>query len=576
VSLIKTCLSCIAGWAVLAIAGNVSAAVTYTGLDAAQEANARVVMPLASADCTVARWRVERLFRDADKNLRSALEALGYYDVEVTKSLVFNDECWQANIDVEVGDPVVLRNVGIEIVGDAAIDSEFGSLVEANKPTAGRILNHGRYEIYKTTLLSTAIARGYFDVEFLRSEVTVDPEKHAGDIRITLSSGSRYRFGEVNFTEGILRDTLMSGFSDIRSGDYYQSDAISELYEALNGSTYFGAVSISTEPLDTEQKTVPVNVVLQPGTRRIYSVGAGFTTDTGPHGRLGYENRRRNDIGHQFESKLFASPVRSELTATYRWPMRDPRKEWFNTVLGIQHEDTDTSESDTYKIGIQHSRSLSESWLETRYLDYAFEEFKVGDQDTTSELVIFGINWESARGRELSRVTNGLRLSFDLRGASDELASDTSFAQFNFTTKWIHSFSEKTRILARGSAGVTAKEDLTALPVSVRLFAGGDRSVRGYDFETLGPMDQDGLVIGGSNLLEGSLEFDYLFKPQWSIAAFADTGSAFNGSDVDFSTGVGLGLRWYSPVGPIRLDLAHPLDDPDQKVRVHISLGLDL
>ena len=256
--------------------------------------------------------------------------------------------------------------------------------------------------------------------------------------------------------------------------------------------------------------------------------------------------------------------------------MRDPRKEWFNTVLGIQHEDTDTSESDTYKIGIQHSRSLSESWLETRYLDYAFEEFKVGDQDTTSELVIFGINWESARGRELSRVTNGLRLSFDLRGASDELASDTSFAQFNFTTKWIHSFSEKTRILARGSAGVTAKEDLTALPVSVRLFAGGDRSVRGYDFETLGPMDQDGLVIGGSNLLEGSLEFDYLFKPQWSIAAFADTGSAFNGSDVDFSTGVGLGLRWYSPVGPIRLDLAHPLDDPDQKVRVHISLGLDL
>lgn len=575
-NLIKTGLSCIAGFAVLATAGNVSAEVTYTGLDAAQEANARVVMPLASAECTSARWRVERLFRDADKNLRSALEALGYYDVDVTKSLSFDDDCWRASLDVTVGEPVVLRNVGIEIVGDAAVDTEFGSLVEGNKPTAGRILNHGRYEAYKTTLLSTAIARGYFDAEFLRSEVTVDPEKYAADVRIALSSGERYRFGEVSFTEGILRGNLMRGFTDIRSGDYYRADAINELYEVLNGSTYFGATSISTEPLDTEQKTVPVKVELQPGTRRIYSVGAGFTTDTGPHGRLGYANRRRNDKGHQFESKLFASSVRSELTATYRWPKRDPRKEWLNAVLGIQHEDTDTSESDTYKIGVQRSRSLSKRWLETRYLDYVFEDFKVGDQDTTSELVILGVNWESARGRELSRVTNGLRLSLDLRGASDALFSDTSFAQFNFTTKWIHSFSEKIRVLARGTAGVTAKENLTELPVSVRLFAGGDRSVRGYDFETLGPVDDDGLVIGGSNLLEGSLEFDYLFKPQWAVAAFADTGSAFNNSDVDFSTGVGLGLRWYSPVGPIRLDLAHPLDDPDQKVRVHISLGLDL
>lgn len=575
-NLIKTCLSHIAGWAVLAVAGNVSAAVTYAGLDASQEANARTVMPLAAAECTAARWRVERLYRDADENLRNALEALGYYDVEISKELAFGEECWEATFDVTVGDPVLLRNVGIEIVGDAAVDAEFGSLVEANKPAAGRILNHGRYEAYKTTLQSSAIARGYFDAEFLRSEVTVTPDEYSADMRLTLSSGPRYRFGEVKFTEGILRENLMRGFTDIRTGDFYRADAINDLYEVLNGSTYFGAVSISTEPLDDEQKTVPLSIELQPGTRRIYSVGAGFTTDTGPHGRLGYANRRRNDKGHQFESKLFASSVRSELSATYRWPRRDPRKEWVNAVLGIQHEDTDTSERDTYKIGLQRSRSLGKLWLETRYIDYAFEEFKVGDQDTNSELVILGINWESARGRELSRVTNGLRLSFDLHGASDALFSDTSFVQFNFTTKWIHSFTEKTRILARGTAGVTAKENLTELPVSVRMFAGGDRSVRGYDFETLGPVDDDGLVIGGSNLLEGSLEFDYLFKPQWAVAVFADTGSAFNDTDIDLSTGVGLGMRWYSPVGPIRLDFAHPLDDPDKSLRVHISLGLDL
>ena len=315
---------------------------------------------------------------------------------------------------------------------------------------------------------------------------------------------------------------------------------------------------------------------MTPGARRTYSIGAGYATDTGPQGRLGYTNRRRNDKGHQFESKLNASPVKSELTAAYRWPIRDPRQEWFSVVAGVQYEDTDTSESDSYKLGILRSHNVSASWLETRYLDFAFENFKVGDQDTSSRLIIFGVNRESAKGRELGRVTNGRRLSFDIRGASDSLGSDTSFLQFRSTAKWIRSLGEKTRILSRASLGLTVEEELAELPASVRFFAGGDRSVRGYEYESLGPTDAAGDVIGGSHLLTGSLEIDRLVRPQWAIAAFVDSGSAFNDSDIEFSTGAGLGIRWYSPIGPVRLDIAHPLDDPDEDFRIHLSLGPDL
>ena len=67
-----------------------------------------------------------------------------------------------------------------------------------------------------------------------------------------------------------------------------------------------------------------------------------------------------------------------------------------------------------------------------------------------------------------------------------------------------------------------------------------------------------------------------MISAKWSIAAFADTGSAFNDSDMEFSSGVGVGIRWYSPVGPVRLDIAHPLDDPDTDFRLHITLGPDL
>jgi translocation and assembly module TamA len=120
------------------------------------------------------------------------------------------------------------------------------------------------------------------------------------------------------------------------------------------------------------------------------------------------------------------------------------------------------------------------------------------------------------------------------------------------------------------------KDELEALPATVRFFTGGDTSVRGYGFETIGPLDDEGEVTGGSNLAVFSVEFDRQVAGNWAVAGFVDTGSAFNGKDAEFKTGIGIGIRWYSPLGPIRIDVAHPLDDPDRDLRLHITLGTDL
>lgn len=550
--------------------------VIFTGLGEDQEANARAFMPLASTACDTNEWRVRRLFRDADANLRQALQALGYYDVEINKSLEWAEECWRAQFNVVTGEPVRLDTVEIRVDGEPLVRTGLPESITADRPLTGQVLNHGAYRRFKNRLLQHMSSRGYFEAEFSRSEVVVNPDAQSADLYLYLDSGPRYRYGEISYSDGILREDLLQKYTDIETGDYYDAAEINELYEALNGSNYFGSVSIRTEPLDEAGDIVPVDVQLTPGKRRRYSVGLGLATDTGPQGKLTYTNNRRNDRGHQLEARLFGSEVNSEATLAYRWPLQNPRTDWMNIVTGLQHENTDTSENDTFKLGLLRTRKLADDWLWTRYVDYAYEDFTIAQQQDVSELVIFGVNFESVVGREIRRIEGGRRLDLDLRGATDAIISDTNFLQLQLTGKWLTSFDPKTRLILRGRLGATVKDALSELPVSVRYFAGGDHSVRGYDFESLGPVDENGAVIGGSYLLEGTLEVDRLVRGNWAVAAFVDSGSAFNNLEPDFSTGVGFGVRWYSPVGPVRLDFAFPLDDPDRDFRLHIVLGPDL
>lgn len=550
--------------------------VSISGLGERLQTNVRAFLSLATAQCDSAPWRIQRLYRDSDREIRMALQALGYYEPTISGTFRRDDECWHAEFEISPGEPVRYRSVDIRLDETTSADPAFSARLDVTAPVPGAVLDHGEYENFKSSILRAATYAGYFDAAFVRNEIVVDRDANAADVDIQFTSGAKYRFGEVTFTDGILRRDLLSGYTDIEPGEPYSTSLISQMYEALNGSNYFATVSILTDPIDSEKKTVPVNVVLTPAKRHVYSVGGGYTTDFGPHGRLGFTNRRLNDRGHQLESRLYTSTVRSEINATYRWPRRDPRKEWFSVVTGLQHEKTDTSKHDTYKLGISRSHKRGKTWLETQYLDVAYEDFTVAEQKSSSRLLILGTNWEKAKGRALSRVDNGYRLSVDLRGASDSLGSDTSFLQLRSSARWIRSVGERTRLLARSTLGATMKDRFTELPASVRFFAGGDRSIRGYEFESLGPVDADGNVIGGSHQLEASLEVDYRAWDRWSVAAFADGGSAFNNSDIEWRRGVGIGLRWYSPVGPIRLDFAHPLDDPDNDLRVHISLGPDL
>jgi len=164
-----------------------------------------------------------------------------------------------------------------------------------------------------------------------------------------------------------------------------------------------------------------------------------------------------------------------------------------------------------------------------------------------------------------------------VRGANNAFFSDTSFLQAHLQTKLLVPLTDSTRLLLRGEVGATGVKSFTELPVTQRFFAGGDQSVRGFVYNSLGPRDAQGNVIGGKDLMVGSLEIDQMFGPVFGAAVFIDTGNVLNTFANSLEKGVGAGLRWRTPVGMVRFDLAHPVKRPDlDRVRVHISIGPDL
>lgn len=247
--------------------------------------------------------------------------------------------------------------------------------------------------------------------------------------------------------------------------------------------------------------------------------------------------------------------------------------------VGYKIEDNDSFESNLFTTGVQRIQKRDNGWIRTLFLDLRLEDYTAGTlDDGYSKLLTPGISFTFIEEDFPPRPLIGHRSTALTRGAVEGLISDTSFLQVYGNTKWVFKLWPGGRLLPRAEAGFTMIDELDTLPASVRFFAGGDTSVRGYAYNSLGPTDPLGAVVGGENLLVGSVEIDQLIADNWALAAFIDSGNAYNElADFDTATGVGAGIRWISPLGPIRFDVAIPLEQgAADDYRIHITLGPDL
>ncbi len=546
------------------------------GVDAELQRNVRSYVALASEPCDAESWLVRRRFRAIEAEARTALQPFGYYDPVIETTLEQTTDCWRAVVRIDAGQPVILRNIAIAVDAAPRDRDNFADLIATPGLVAGKRLRHADYELLKESMQVRAAERGYVEAAFVENTIDVWPDERAADLALKFASGPRYDFGAIAFEQSVLDESLVRAFLDFEPGMPYDNRLLTKAYNDLSRSGYFSRIELMPDFERASNQQLPVSIVLEPADRIEYTVGLGLSTDTGPRARAGFKNRRVNQRGHRLQTDLSLSEVLQGISAEYRKPLTDPRTEWLSYTGSLSRQNTDSSDSDTTRIGVRRSKEIRPEWMRTLSLDFSYDRYDIGGVESRSRLVLPGIVYDHKRANADVLPTRGRRLTLEFRGAAEALGSDTSFMQAIIGARLVRSLSEDSRLLARATVGVTAQSAFSELPPSVRFFAGGDESVRGFGYETLGPTDEIGNVIGGSSLLVASIEYEHRIRNDFYGAIFVDAGNAFEDLDVDAAVGAGLGVIWRSPVGPLRIYLAHPLNKSDRNVRLHIRLGADL
>lgn len=562
------------GAALLLGARTATAAVSFVGVDGPVLENVQQFVG-ATPDCDATDAALDRFAGRLPQRLRPALDAFGFYSAKIEPQPIARaGDCWELRVAIEPGEPTRVRSVAVLLQGEAETDPRMQSLLDTFPLLAGDVLEHREYLEFKSRLETVARDRGYVGAHFAHQSIDVYVDEAAADIELVFDSGPRYAFGEVTFDTTALAPEVLQRFVGFRPGDPYDAALVGRLQRDLAGSEYFTATNVISDLDAARNREIPIRVNATAGTPVSYSVGVGYSTDDGVRFRFMHENRRRNLEGHQTRTDVLLSQTRQNAVFDYRVPKGNPQRDWLSYRGGLEREDTEAGIGTIVRGGVRRTR-VGELLTSTRSLDLQYERDRVSGETLETTLLVPGTSWIRIARDDLARPRRGHRLSLDL---SAGIGTDVSLLHADWRGKWIGSTRWNARVIVRGRVGAAvANQDIDEIPLSMRFFSGGDNAVRGYEYESLGPRDAAGELIGGDRLLEASIEYEHPVIGPWSVAVFADAGNAFVAHEsVAPQVGAGIGARWLSPLGPVRLDVAWPLDGDDRSPRLHISLGPDL
>jgi translocation and assembly module TamA len=528
-------------------------------------------------DRDVSAVEVRRLFERADEQIREALEPFGYYGADVTGKLERPEPGkYQATFRVKPGEPVIVRKESVVVRGGAAELESVKAALAQFQPQQGERLDHGAYERSKQAIATALANEGFIAAQMVKHRVEVVRGANSAEIDLEWDPGARHRLGPVRYSNGQFPDKFMQRYTPWREGEFYSTDKLLNLQQSLVDADYFSAVAVSPDLAHIRDAVVPVDVSLVPAKRTVYTANVYVSTDSGPGTRLGFERRWLNKRGHKLNADIQYSTRLQEISTQYRIPKPGIPNRTLSFGAGYRDEETDSSRSRMARAAATEVTDRWKGFTRTLGLQYLNGDFEIAsEQHSTSMLYAEGLLTRK-KSNDLYFPLSGYNLLYGLRVATESLLSQTSFVQGRAEAKWLQQLGDDGRVILRAMLGGMIVDDFDALPPELRFFAGGDRSIRGFDYQEIGDLDAKGEVIGGEYQAIGSAEYEHYFLPKWGAAVFVDAGDAFT-KELDVNVGAGIGVRWKSPVGLVRVDVARPLvSEFEHEWRIHIIIGPDL
>jgi translocation and assembly module TamA len=517
---------------------------------------------------------VRRLYTQAPSEIKAALQPFGYYSPVIRSDLKQSGDTFKATFHVDAGPPTTVRNLEVRVQGPGKKNKSIQQALKGSKLANGKRLIQPDYDHLKDALQSAAQSAGFLDADYVKHRIAVHPEKQSASIQLVLDTGPRYYFGPITVKQDILAPSFIRKFDPIRPGDVFTTDRLLRLQLALRDSQYFSRVTSEVEKKKAVHHHIPVVLTAKASPSAHYMGSIGYGTDTGPRIGAGVLFRHINRHGHQFKANARLSAIKSQLSTQYKIPVGDVRTDYFaaNGIVGNTH--INDAHSFRQDLGVE----LNQSWLGGRRrlsLDYDHEHFYFGKEPArTTGLLIPGISYTRKIADNPLFPRRGYRLSLDAHGSAKALVSDTSFLSLDANIRAAFPLGKETRLLLYGEVGAIDASEFDRLPPDERFFTGGARTVRGYGYYELAPRDAAGNIVGGRYLDNASIEIDHLFIGNFGAAAFVDAGNVSNSFAPKPRTDAGIGLRYRTPVGMVRLDVAHTLNDPRHNHwHLQISIG---
>src|SRR5574344_66642 len=526
----------------------------------------------------ISKARAKLYGREISDKITLAVHSFGYYHPEIEIQYP-NEKTKDHNLvaKVDLGKPLFIRNAQIEIIGEGAYYQSFKDIISKSGISSYKLLNHGSYQKLKDDLQAKTLELGFFDAKLVSARILVYQEQNAADIVLIYDTGKRYQFGSV-LADAKSKKLLKPSTSlvNFHEGMNFSSKTVSAFSASLSQTNFYRSVDV--RPLVEQRKDgkVPVSVELERQSKNLFRLGLGLSTDEGVRGLAGWDKPLINDKGHSFSSYVRASQVKKEAQGIYKIPHKNPNLDYFYIRLSQSRIDLNDNLSDVSHASFHYVANMTGVWRRDYYVAAEYENYTQGFEKAKPFNLMLGLQLSRRSTSGGLDPKTGYSIVWDNRLGSRAL-SDANFWHTEFTLKGIVSPSVNTRVLYKLIQGANIGSDSFKVPPSMRFFAGGERTLRGFSYKSASSRDAFGKLTGSRYLTSATTEFMFPIGFKNSRGAvFLDAAVCTNDyKNRHLLLGPGIGYRYQSAFGLIKVDLAYGMDrhSKNNQFKLHLLFG---